>query len=168
MPPPETAPHTPSHRIDDLPSTLWRLFAVGLLLMLIWWLRQPMLLLFGAVLLAASIRALADPLARSTRMPPRLAVVVVVVVVGMGLLLAGSIWLLGEPLAEQLQALRQQIPKAWQVLRNWLSQEPLGGRLLALIDQANAASLPWQNIANMAAGAAGGLADLVLIVLVGL
>lgn len=166
MPPPETAPHTPSHRIDDLPSTLWRLFAVGLLLMLIWWLRQPMLLLFGAVLLASSIRALADPLARLTRMPPRLAVVLVVV--GMGLFLAGGVWLIGEPLAEQLQALRQEIPQAWQVLRNWLSQGPLGSRLLGLIDQANAASLPWQNIANMAAGAAGGLADLVLIVLVGL
>lgn len=164
--PPRITPHSTQRPSGDLPSTLWRLFAAGLLLLLIWWLRQPMMLLFGAVLLAASIRALADPLARATRMAPKLAVVMVVL--GMGLLLIAGVRLIGEPLANQLQALRQQIPEAWQVLRHWLAQEPLGGRLLGLIDQADAASLPWQNIANLAAGAVSGLADVVLIVLVGL
>src|SRR5512138_1232500 len=80
-------------------------------LLLLWRLRDVLLMVFGAVIVAALLRAFSDPLTRATRLPPRLSVLVVAI--GLVLLLAFCIWALGEPLARQLQELRTALPRAW-------------------------------------------------------
>ncbi|WP_418316209.1 AI-2E family transporter [Piscinibacter sakaiensis] len=151
---------------DISAATLWRLLATVVLLALVWHLRQPVMLLFGAVLIAASLRALANPLADRTRLSPRLATGVVLltlsVVLGLGL------WLLGRPLAEQFQALGSELPRAWANLREWLTEIPLGDRLLVLIEQTDTSDLPWEGIAGVAGTLASGMVSLLLIVLMGL
>lgn len=147
-------------------STLWRLLTVVLLLWLVWQLRQPAMLIFGAVLFAATLRAMADPLTELTHWSPQAATAVVLVL--SIALLAGALWLVGNPLAEQLHDLRQQLPNSWNAVRGWLADLPFGQRLLALGDDLRDGSLPWSNIASVAGRAVNGLSALVLIGLMGL
>lgn len=152
--------------MNPLSATLWRIVLLVLSLVVLWWLRGPALLLFGAVLTAATLRALADPLSSRTGLSPRLAVVLVVLVLSAGTVV--GLWLLGDPLAEQLQALRTELPRAWQALRDWLDRQPLGQRLVELAGQIGPDELPWQNIAGLAGKTLSGVGGLVLILLMGL
>jgi predicted PurR-regulated permease PerM len=148
------------------PQAAWRVLGVVLLLVAAWALRQPLLLVFGAVVMATLLRALADPLARVTPLSPRVAVGVIVL---FGLvLLTGGLWLLGNPLTEQLQELRQQLPRAWAAARGWIERLPFGQRLLALVGDLGNGGLPWGNIASAATATINGLSALLLIVLIGI
>lgn len=145
---------------------LWRVVAVVLLLALLWELREPAMLVFGAVLFAASLRALADPLAARSGLSPRKAVVLVLLATL--LLLAAGLWLIGAPLSEQFGDLRRQLPQAWQAVRGWLERSPVGPWLLSLGDDLRAGALPWSNIASLASRTLQAIAGLVLILLMGL
>lgn len=147
-------------------SVLWRVSAAALVVMLLWLLREPMLIVFGAILLAATLRSLADPLARVTPLSPALAVGVVTVL--LLLLIVGMTWVLGATLSTQLQALQDEVPKAWQALQGWLRTQPAGHRVLDLLDQARSQPLPWHNIASAAASTINGLTTLVIVLLTGL
>lgn len=147
-------------------STLWRAIAVLLLLALLWHLRQPVMLVFGAVIFAATLRAMADPLAACTRLSSRTATGIVLA--ALVVLLAAMLWLVGDPLSQQLQDLRQQLPQAWRAVRSWLDGLPFGQRLLMLGDDLQAGELPWSNIAALASRTLQGLGAALLILLMGL
>lgn len=147
-------------------STVWRVLGAVVLLVAIWVLRQPLLLIFGAIVVATMLRALAEPLARVTPLPPR-AAVGVVTVVGLALL-AGGLLLVGNPLTEQLQELRLQLPRALIAARGWIERLPFGQRLLDLAGELRNGQLPWGDIATLATGAINGLSALLLILLMGL
>ena len=147
-------------------STLWRAIALLLLLALLWRLRQPAMLVFGAVLFAATLHSLADPLAARSPLSARAATGVVLA--ALLLLLAAMLWLVGAPLSEQLHDLRQQLPNAWKGVRGWLQDQPFGQRLLELADDLRAGELPWSNIASVASRTLNGLGAALLIVLMGL
>ncbi len=146
-------------------STALRLLALVLLLGLAWLLRDVVMLLFGAVLFAAALRALARPVTRLGRLPYK--PVFAAVVVGLLLTTGVAVWLLGGPLAEQLQALRTAVPEAWQALQQWLAMRPLGARLLDLTSQWGADDLPWMSIAGLAGQLMRGIGTLGLILLLG-
>ena len=143
----------------------WHLFWATVLLTLLWRLRQPLMLFFGAVLMAATLRAMADPLARLARLPQRVATAHVLA----ALVLAGwlCISLIGDPLSQQLQALRVELPRAWAALQQWLARMPLGHRLLDLAGDLRDGGLPWAGIAGAATGALHAVGTAVLIVLTG-
>src|SRR5215207_9080954 len=65
-----------------------------------WILRDVLLIAFGAIVFAAVIRALADPLHRFTRLRERWAVAIVVTVLVLGAV--GLAWLFGRQIAQQL------------------------------------------------------------------
>jgi predicted PurR-regulated permease PerM len=154
-------------RLDPASSAVTRAIAMLVLLALAWQLREPAMVVFGAVLFAATLRAMADPLAAHTPLSRRAAVGLVLVV--LVALLAGGLWLLGDPLSEQLHDLRAQLPKAWQALQGWLQGLPFGKRVLSLgADFLRDGELPWGNIANVASGAVQALGALVLVLLIGL
>jgi predicted PurR-regulated permease PerM len=146
-------------------SIVSRSIAAVLLLALSWLLREPAMVVFGAILFAATLHAMADPLARHTPLSPRAAVGVVLV--ALATLLVGGLWLVGDPLSEQLQDLRSQLPQAWQALQGWLQGVPFGKRLLSLGVDLRIRELPWANIANMASGAVQAMGALVLVLLMG-
>jgi len=87
---------------------------------LLWQLRDVALLLFGAIIVAALLRAFSDPLSRGSRLPSRPAVLTVAL--GLLAILVLIVWSLGEPLAHQLQELRTALPKAWASVREWLER----------------------------------------------
>ena len=90
---------------------------------LLWQLRDVALLLFGAIIVAALLRAFSDPLSRGSRLPSRPAVLTVAL--GLLAILVLIVWSLGEPLAHQLQELRTALPKAWASVREWLERFPM-------------------------------------------
>lgn len=143
----------------------WRLFAAVLLLVLLWHLRGPLMLFFGAVLVAATLRALAEPLERHARLSRRTATAGVLLA---ALLLAAlGVWAVGDPLSQQLQALRVELPRAWQALQHWLERVPLGERVLELLGDLRDGGLPWAGIAGAATRVLHGLGAALLMVLMG-
>lgn len=143
----------------------WRLFAAVLLLVLLWHLRGPLMLFFGAVLVAATLRALAEPLQRHAGLSRRAANGGVLL--ALVLLVALGVWAIGDPLSQQLQALRVELPRAWQALQRWLEHVPLGGRVLELVGDLRDGGLPWAGIAGAATRVLHGLGAALLMVLMG-
>lgn len=86
--------------------------ALGLTIFAALELATVLLILFGSVLLAVFVRALADPLAERSGMPSGLAVALVTV--GLAALIVGACLLIGPPVVDQVSALVDQLPRAWR------------------------------------------------------
>lgn len=135
-------------------------------LALLWELRSVVMLLFGVAVMAGILHALAAPLARATALSPRRAVVLVAL--ALLAVIALGVWALGDPLGRQLKELRVTLPTAIEQVRAWLAQSALGARLLESLDGLGDGTVPWQRIAGWAGLAGGALADLVLVIVMGL
>ena len=143
----------------------WRLLAAVLLIALAWTVRDTLLLVFGAIVVAVLLRALALPLVKRLHLKTRHAVLLVLL--ALAAVLGVGLWLVGAPLAEQLQTLRSALPEAWAALRGWLQKLPGGERLLQWMADLNHAQLPWKNVAMLATAVVGALSSLLLIVVMG-
>jgi len=108
----------------------------AVLLLVVWRLRDVALISFGAIIAAALLRGLAAPLARHTRLSARLAIVIVIV--ALTALLLAALWLTGQPMLQQLQELRNTVPRAWETALRWLQAQPFGPQLLTWLDSAGA------------------------------
>lgn len=137
----------------DLPPTrhdLWALAGAALLLALAWRMADVLLLVFGAVLLCLVLQHLAAPLQRRLRLPPRLALAVVVLaVLAIGL---GGSWLAGAAAGEQLQVLRQTLPRALAALRQWVAGLPIGPWLLEFVQDSKLVPDDWSGLVGIATG----------------
>jgi predicted PurR-regulated permease PerM len=77
-------------------------------------------------------------------------------------------WSVGDPLAEQLRALRQELPKSWAALKAWLARMPWGQQALDWLGETTDGKLPLAGIATgVAAGTLRALSTAVLIMLMG-
>jgi predicted PurR-regulated permease PerM len=147
-------------------ALVWQVIAVLLLLTLLWKLRETLIVGFGAALIAAALVAGARPLSRITRLQRRWAVLLIalVTVLAFGLLF----WAIGDPLAEQLRALRQELPKSWAALKAWLGRMPWGQQALDWLGEGTDSKLPLAGIATgVATGTLRAVSTTVLIVLMG-
>lgn len=97
------------------------LIVIGLaaLALLLWQLRSVLVLLFGAVVVATIVRAIAEPFSKHLRLPDGIAVLVSVLVLA-GVLL-GIGWLLGRQIAAQFDALAATLPRALDQVDQWLA-----------------------------------------------
>lgn len=77
-----------------------------------------LLILFGSVLFAVFVRALANPIAERTGWPSGVAVAIVTV--GLAVLAVAAGLLIGPPLGDQLASVVEQIPRAWRRVEIWL------------------------------------------------
>lgn len=99
--------------------------------LLLWQLRSVLALVFGALLIATIIRAIADPLHRHLRLPERLAVLAAVLaVVG---LIAGTVWLIGAQVEAQGHALSDTLPAAAAIVDQRFAALGLGKPVSAWI-----------------------------------
>ena len=141
-----------------------QLFVGAVLLFLLWRLRDVALLGFGAIIAAALLRGLAEPVSRHTRMSSHFAIVVVIVV--LAALLVTAFWLTGGPMLRQLQELRNTVPRAWATAMHWLLAQPFGVQLLDWTS-ASDVKVPWDRVAGFASAATTALADVFLVLLLG-
>jgi predicted PurR-regulated permease PerM len=96
------------------------LIVIGLaaLALVLWELRQVIVLLFGAVVVATVIRAIAEPLSKHVRLPDGVAVLTAVLLIVA--VIGGVGWLLGQQIAAQTDALAQTLPRALSQVDAWL------------------------------------------------
>jgi predicted PurR-regulated permease PerM len=139
---------------------------IAALALLVWRLSDVLLLLFGAIIVAVALKALARPLERYLRLSPRLAVGVAVVIAAISPTLGA--WLIGDRLIEQISHLRERLPDALGALTTWLNSKPFGAAVLGVCENAKAADVPWSEVANAAAQTLGAIGSAGLMVVVGI
>jgi predicted PurR-regulated permease PerM len=94
--------------------------ALGSLFLLLWQIRYVLLLLFGAVVIATVIRAIADPFTDRLRVPGPASMLIAVLLI---LLVVGGVaWLLGSQIATQTQTLADTLPAALDRVDDWLAE----------------------------------------------
>ncbi len=163
---------TPPERVRAEPWTFPRkvlLVAFALLLALMaWQLLDLVMLAFGAVIVATALRALAGVLERHGRVPAQLSVGAGLVLVT--LIAATGAWLVGEPLAEQFDNLRQRLPAAMDAVMRWLNSHRIGVAALRYFEQARGGDAsPWAiRVAGAAGSTLGALGGAALMLLMGI
>lgn len=148
-----------SHRtyVERLVITI----AVAAIALLLWRLRDLMLLLFGAVLVSVILSVIASPLRERLRLPAPAALAIAVFV--LVALFSWAFWMFGAEIVAQSATLGEALPRAWQTLQRQL--EPLG--LAEPLRQATAAGGGIvSRMGGIARSVGSGLAD-TLLVLVG-
>ena len=130
-----------------------------------------LLLAFAGVLFAAFLNGLARQLRKYTHLPYGGALAIVSLI--FFALMVGAGWLAGPHLADQLGELTDRIPSALESLQEQLRQSPWGERLLAntpdpqeLMSSSNTNILG--NIAGAFSTVLGGLANVLIILVIGL
>lgn len=92
--------------------------------LLLWQLRDVVVLLFGAVMVATIFRAISDLLEKHLHLPERISVLLaVLLIVG---IIAGLIWSIGSQVGAQSQDLAVTLPRAAQIIDNRLAGMGLG------------------------------------------
>jgi predicted PurR-regulated permease PerM len=112
--------------------------ALGLLsvFLLAWGLREILILAFGSIVLAAVIRAVAQPLVN--RYPQREKLAVFAAILLLLVVLGGLFWLFGHQIAEQMGVLRERLPDALGKAKAWLQQSDAGRIVLGKMQAAGA------------------------------
>jgi len=141
--------------------------AIVALALLLWQLSQVVMLAFGGLLLASVLRAMSDPLDRITPLSSRASLLVAIVI--LAAVFAGSAWLIGGQVAQQTEQLVNILPSAVLGLRDWLETHPWGQWAVDLGRQgAEGMRGAWSGVARFASGTFGALANALLIVFLGL
>jgi predicted PurR-regulated permease PerM len=119
-------------RVNEAPETddsryirrVLIVIAIAAGVLLLWELRQVVVLLFGAVMVATIFRAISDMLEKYLRLPERIAVLLsVLLIVG---IIAGVVWSIGSQIGAQSQNLADTLPQAAQIIDGRLAGIGLG------------------------------------------
>lgn len=155
------------NRASDIAGsrTLLLALALGVLVLLAWRLSDVLLLLFGAVILAVALGAVAAPLQNRLHLSQRVAVGVTVTL-ALIVVTAGG-WLVGDQLVEQANDLRERLPAALEQLGAWASSFRIGVALQDVWKGANTEDVPWASVANAATRTLGAIGSLGLLLVVG-
>ena len=157
---------TPGKRTSSgLTRALIQIVVLGALVLLTWKLADVLLLLFGAVIVAVALRAVAQPLQEHLRLSARLAVAAAVIAALVAIML-GS-WLVGDRLIERTDDLRNRIPEALSALTTWARSHPLGVALIGVWESASATDVPWARVANVATQTLGAIGSIGLLAVIG-
>lgn len=86
--------------------------------LILWQLRYVVVLLFGAVVVATVIRAIADPVAKHLRLPEGISVALSILVIAA--VIGGTIWLVDAQISAQTQHIAAALPTAIAKVDAWL------------------------------------------------
>jgi predicted PurR-regulated permease PerM len=167
--PPESPPTTRRRTARPDGASVRLLIATlvaAVVALLAWQLADVLLLMFGAIIFAAVLRAIANPLIVRARWPARIALAVAVLTLLGGL--AGTGWLIGDRIGAQFEDLRVRLPEALKAATAWLEARPFGVAVLDAWQQATAGNVPWGRIANVASKTVGAIGAIALVAFVGI
>jgi predicted PurR-regulated permease PerM len=122
--------------------------AVVLLGLLAWRLVDLIALMFGAIVAAVALRALAAWLEQRARVPRQLSVLTAVLQIIALLVVVGLV--VGQPLGEQVELLRTRLPQAWSQFIVWLGSHRIGVAVLQFWQQTRGDGVPWARLASFA------------------
>lgn len=136
---PVTPTPLPQANVSALPIGRHRLFVERLLIvvgiaaavLMLWWLRDLLVLVFGALVVAVVLQTIAEPISKYGGLGPRigLAAAIGVLVLSAGLL--GFFF--GNQIGVQFADVARSVPEGWQNLRRLVEQHKLGRELVAAI-----------------------------------
>jgi predicted PurR-regulated permease PerM len=143
--------------------------AIGVITLVILWNALGILsLFFTSILLAVFLRSLSEVVARTTRLPVRLSLVLVLV--GMIGLLSLGIWRFSVPLGEQIEQLVETLPVSIELLEEELGQYEWGEAIfeewLSLDDLLGDRFLLIGQVAGIFSTTLGALASILVVVVV--
>lgn len=143
------------------------LIAIGLvaLAVVIWRIADVLVVMFGGIVIAAVLRAIAVPLARKTGLRERWSVLVVVV--ALLLVGAGLGWFFGQEAAQQATELRQQLPAAADKFLLWVERWPTGDSIVTALSHSMDGAKILSPIGIAATAALAVIADLLLVLFLG-
>lgn len=98
--------------------------ALAGLALALWQLRELLLMVFGAVVIATLFHALADPLRRLVRLPDWAALILAVTFIAAVLGVAG--YIAGPEISEQARGLFRNLPAAWQAVQDRIREFGIG------------------------------------------
>lgn len=136
--------------------------ALGSLFFLAWHLRDVILMLFGAVVVASVFRALADILRKHLRLPDIVAVIASVLIV-LGAIV-GLGMLFGSQVAQQVELLRETLPRAWASFERRIGEIGFGEALSQGVTGGSA----FANVGRTIISVGSGLADALVVVFGGI
>ena len=141
--------------------------AVGALALLLWFVVDILLLVFGAVLVAVLLRALAEPIARRTPLSDGWALVAVTFTLLVAVGLAAALF--GAEVRAQIAELADRLPQSWEAFQERIGGTEFGERLVSRAE--DAAPDPGSvvsRLASMLTSFVGGVANFLLIMVGGL
>jgi predicted PurR-regulated permease PerM len=133
----------------------------------LWSLRDVLLLVFGAVLVAVVLDAVAAPARRFLRMPHGIALALGVLVVFGGI--GTALWLFGAEVREQVRTLGESIPAAWAELRERVEELLPGGVARGWLSESlPGSSSVLSSVQGIFVSVGAGLTDLLLVIVGGI
>lgn len=148
------------------PRRVWLVAFVVVLVLLTWRLLALLVLAFGAIVFAAVLRAIANALERYARVPRRMSLALTVLLIAA--LLGGGVVLLGDPLGQQLQHLRERLPAAIDAVMRWLNNHQFGTAVLQYVESIEVDARTWaQRAAGLAGMTFGALGSVGLMIVMG-
>ena len=124
------------------------------------------LLIFGAIVVAVILRALADPIVRWLKTPDPLAVFLSLMIVAS--VLAGVLTLFGAQIANQVNTLTAILPQGWAQVQSWIAAQPYAAQILEQLQNLGSrAGEALQVAQKFALGFASGVTTLVLVIVAG-
>ena len=158
--------------LDKLPIS--RMFVAAAILVSVYFLAQGAvrlanlwILIFGSVVVAVVIRAIADPLVERLRFKDGLAVLTAILTILA--VLAGIGFLFGQQISEQVQQLALKLPGAWTQFQARLQASPAAGEIFDQLQNLGSEAGRALAIApRIAMSTVSGVAILVLVVVAGI
>lgn len=141
------------------------LLVVGTALLL-WQLRGLLILMFGAVVLAVILNAIAGPIARRLHLPHWAALILAVVLL-LGLI-GTAAWMFGAEVAAQASTLENRLPAAWAALEARIMALGLGEPIEELMAQIRRGGGVMSNMSAIATSVGAALADTLLVLFGGI
>jgi predicted PurR-regulated permease PerM len=128
-------PETQGSQARAGPDFVHRTFivaAIAALALLMWALRDVVLLAFASVLIAVGLHGIADPIA--DRAPVNRAVALTIAGIVLLGVLIGALWLFGAQMNDEISGLINRLPGAWQRTRETLAQTEIGATLVREVE----------------------------------
>lgn len=133
---------------------------------LAWQVKAVLMIVFGGMIIATLLTALANVIGRFAPFNRKVNVGISVLLIV--LLFLTTSWWIGGNIADQLEELQEKLPRAIDASLNWLQQFPLAPDMLSQQDGLEQMDVPLARLAGITGTALGAIANIVLILAIGL
>lgn len=153
--------HHPDRYIRQVVVTI----AIVLVVYIAWQVRAVFLIVFAGMIIATLLTAIANLLGRVLPLQHKYNVIISILLIV--LTFTGMGWWVGDNIAEQFEELREKIPQAIDKSVQWLQQFPLPADILQQREGLEDMSVPLARLAGITGTALGAVANVVLILVIG-
>jgi predicted PurR-regulated permease PerM len=157
-------PHQPTPDAVFVRRVLIAALIVGLMLAL-WQVSLVLILLFGGIVVAVALRNVAGPLARKLRIPDRVALMITVCYLVVGVI--AFFYFFGALAGRQFSSLFDKLPGTVDSVKLWLNTTVIGRQILGALNGGSAATRLFDAL-PLAGGILGGLGEAILMLVVGI